>query len=76
MDDVPDIIEYLALVVERGGSDLHLCANSAPMVRLHGVLVPASEKILDMETCRELIYSIFTKTSAPDSRKSGNSTSR
>jgi len=28
---------------------------------LHGVLVPASEMILDMETCRELIYSIFTE---------------
>ena len=61
MDDSPDIIEYLALVVERGGSDLHLCANSAPMVRLHGDLVPASEKILNTETCRELIYSIFTE---------------
>jgi twitching motility protein PilT len=61
MDEVPDIIEFLALVVERGGSDLHLCANSAPMVRLHGELVPASDKILDMETCRELIYSIFTE---------------
>ena len=61
MDEVPDIIEFLALVVERGGSDLHLCAGSAPMVRLHGDLVPASDKILDMETSRDLIYSIFTE---------------
>ena len=61
MDEAPDIIEFLALVVERGGSDLHLCSNSAPMIRLHGDLVPASDKVLDMETCRELIYSIFTE---------------
>jgi twitching motility protein PilT len=28
---------------------------------LHGDLVPASEKVLDAEACRELIYSIFTE---------------
>jgi len=61
MEDTPDIIEFLALVVERGGSDLHLCAGSQPMLRLHGDLVPASDKVLDAETCRELIYSIFTE---------------
>jgi twitching motility protein PilT len=61
MDNEPDIIEFLALVVERGGSDLHLCAGSQPMLRLHGDLVPASEKVLDAETVRDLIYSIFTE---------------
>ncbi len=57
----PDIIDFLAVVVERGASDLHLCANSAPMMRLHGVLVPISDKIMDRGACRELIYSIFTE---------------
>jgi twitching motility protein PilT len=57
----PDIIEYLALVVERGASDLHLCAGSTAMMRLHGELAPASEAVLDAETCREMIYSIFTE---------------
>jgi twitching motility protein PilT len=61
METEPDIIEYLALVVERGASDLHLCAGSQPMARLHGVLVPVSDQVLDAETCRELIYSIFTE---------------
>lgn len=61
MENEPDIIEYLALTVERGGSDLHLCVGSQPMVRLHGDLVPVSETILDAETVRELIYSIFTE---------------
>ena len=59
--ETPDIIEYLTLTVERGGSDLHLCAGSQPMARLHGVLVPVSDDVLDAETCRELIYSIFTE---------------
>ena len=61
MENEPDIIDFLALTVERGGSDLHLCAAPQPMIRLHGDLVPASEQILDAETCRELIYSIFTE---------------
>lgn len=56
-----DIIQFLALTVERGGSDLHLCANSQPMMRLHGNLVPLSDEILSAEMCRELIYSIFTE---------------
>src|SRR5271156_3929803 len=61
MENEPDIIEYLALAVERGASDLHLCAGSAPMIRLHGNLVAISEQVMDAETCRELIYSIFTE---------------
>jgi len=61
MENEPDIIEFLALTVERGGSDLHLCAGSQAMIRLHGDLVPASDQVLDAETVRELIYSIFTE---------------
>jgi Tfp pilus assembly pilus retraction ATPase PilT len=52
MANETDIIEYLALAVERGGSDLHLCADSQPMMRLHGDLLPISDTILDTETCR------------------------
>lgn len=61
MENEPDIIEFLALTVERGGSDLHLCAGSPPMVRLHGDLVPVSDRVMDTAECRELIYSIFTE---------------
>ena len=61
MENEPDIIEFLALLVERGGSDLHLCAGSTPMIRLHGDLVPISDRVLETAECRELIYSIFTE---------------
>jgi twitching motility protein PilT len=57
----PDIIEYLQVAVERGASDLHLCAGSQVMIRLHGEMVPVTEEPLDTETCREIIYSIFTE---------------
>jgi twitching motility protein PilT len=61
MPDEPDIIEYLQLAVERGASDLHLCANSQVMIRLHGDIIPVTEQVLDTETVRELVYSIFTE---------------
>src|ERR1700722_10120718 len=56
-----DIIDLLAQAVARGASDLHLCADSAPMMRLHGVLIPLIDTVLDADACRELIYSIFTE---------------
>lgn len=61
MDNETDIIEYLMLTVEKGGSDLHLCAGSQPMIRLHGNLIAASDRVLSADECRELIYSIFTE---------------
>jgi twitching motility protein PilT len=61
MTEERDIIEYLTMAVERGASDLHLCAGSQVMIRLHGEMVPVSEGILDADTCREMIYSIFTE---------------
>ena len=35
-----DIVELLGQTVVRGASDLHLCAGSVPMVRMHGDLSP------------------------------------
>jgi len=56
-----DIVDLLGQTVARGASDLHLCAGSAPMVRVHGELVPIRSDEIDAETCRDLIYSIFTE---------------
>ena len=61
MERESDIIDFLALTVERGGSDLHLCVDSQPMIRLYGDLVPITDLVLDAETCREMVYSIFTE---------------
>jgi twitching motility protein PilT len=56
-----DIVELLGQTVVRGASDLHLCAGSPPMVRIYGDLAPIGVEVLDTESCRELIYSIFTE---------------
>jgi twitching motility protein PilT len=50
-----DLIEYLAMVVERGGSDLHLSVNAPPCMRLHGVLEALTDEILDQHDTRELV---------------------
>src|SRR5580658_1130928 len=56
-----DIVEYLGKAVAQGASDLHLCANSAPMIRKHGGLIELAEGVLNAEACRTLIYSILTE---------------
>ncbi len=52
--------ELLRLMVERGGSDLHISAGSAPRVRLDGRLqeVPNLE-VLGPEQTKKLVYSVL-----------------
>ncbi|MEI9997659.1 MAG: hypothetical protein WDO13_00025 [Verrucomicrobiota bacterium] len=76
MSDEPDIIEFLRQTVERGGSDLHLCAGSQAMVRLHGDLVPVSEQVLDSDTAASSSTASSRRASARASRRAGSSTSR
>lgn len=67
MDSMEELLErevtiedLLHLLVERGASDLHLKAGSAPMIRVDGELTPASYEILTPDTVRRLIESILT----------------
>jgi twitching motility protein PilT len=52
--------EWLAKVVESGGSDLHLVVGHPPVQRLHGELVEFAAPPLAAEETRELIRSICT----------------
>ena len=61
METQLDIVQLLTYAVERGASDLHVCAGSAAMMRLHGDLIPLTEGSFDAEACREMIFSIFTE---------------
>ena len=67
MDSMEELMErevtiedLMHLLVERGASDLHLKAGSAPMIRVDGELTPASYEILMPDTVRRLIESILT----------------
>lgn len=57
-----DLIEYLAMVTERGGSDLHLSAGAPPVARIHGVLSPLTEEILDSNDTREMILAVLKES--------------
>ena len=39
-----DLIDFLALVAERGASDLHLTVGAPPMLRVAGVIQPVTEE--------------------------------
>ncbi len=57
-----DLIEYLAMVTERGGSDLHISAGAPPTARIHGTLVALTDEILDQNDTRELILNVLKES--------------
>lgn len=57
-----DLIDYLTMVCEVGGSDLHLSAGAPPMVRLNGVLQPLVEDVLEPTACRDLVFGALKET--------------
>jgi len=50
-----DLIDYLAMICQLGGSDLHLSSGAPPMMRLNGIMQPLVQDVLDVEDCRELV---------------------
>lgn len=51
--------ELLQLLVERGGSDLHITAGAPPKVRIDGKLVSTEYDLLDAEASQKLVYSVL-----------------
>ncbi len=52
--------DLLALVVRKGGSDLHISANSPPRIRVDGVLIPVETEPLTPDDTRRLATSVLT----------------
>jgi twitching motility protein PilT len=52
--------ELLRKMIEHGGSDLHITTNSAPMVRVHGILRPLEYAELTPAETKQLAYSVLT----------------
>ncbi|MES2597787.1 MAG: PilT/PilU family type 4a pilus ATPase [Verrucomicrobiota bacterium] len=50
-----DLIEYLAMAMQSGASDLHLSPGAAPTMRLHGKMTPVTEEVMDAVDVRELV---------------------
>jgi twitching motility protein PilT len=52
--------DLLALMVRKGGSDLHLRVSSPPRIRVDGVLLPVDHPALSPEDTRRLATSVLT----------------
>jgi twitching motility protein PilT len=52
--------ELLLEAVERDASDLHVKANSPPLLRIYGELLPTDRPSLTPEQARELSFSVMT----------------
>jgi twitching motility protein PilT len=51
--------ELLNLMVQRGGSDLHLSVGSSPKIRIDGKLVDTEYEALMPEATKKLVYSVL-----------------
>ncbi len=52
--------ELLSLMVQRGGSDLHLSVGSPPKIRIDGRLVDTEHDLLTPEVTKKLVYSVLS----------------
>ncbi|WP_083441673.1 PilT/PilU family type 4a pilus ATPase [Nitriliruptor alkaliphilus] len=57
-----DLDDLLRILVERGGSDLHLTAGIPPMIRINGDLTPIEDQpVCKPDELQKLLYSIMTQ---------------
>ena len=52
------IDQFLRDMLDKGGSDLHLCIGQPVKYRVHGNIIPASEDILTPEFMEEMLKEI------------------
>jgi twitching motility protein PilT len=58
----PTVQDFLRLVAERGGTDLHISAESPPVMRLNGELRPLPFPPLSANDTKTLCYSVLTES--------------
>jgi twitching motility protein PilT len=62
LEDELHINDLLDLVIQWGGSDLHLTSGSPPVIRVHGELRPINElPVLNGSQIRQMIFSILAQ---------------
>ena len=55
---MPKIDEYLITMIDKGGSDLHLCSTLPPKIRVHGILEALPVPPIPADDMRELLHEI------------------
>ncbi len=61
MENPFDLVTLLSSTVAAGASDLHLSADSPPMVRINGGLAALGERAMTVDLCRDMINGILTE---------------
>jgi len=56
-----ELVDLLTRTVAAGASDLHLCADAPPMVRINGEITALEDRAVTVPGCRELITGILTE---------------
>lgn len=51
--------ELIEIMIQRGGSDLHISSGSPPKIRIDGKLVSTEHEMLIPEVAKKLVYSIL-----------------
>ncbi len=64
-----DLVDYLQLVLENDGSDLHITVGAPPQIRIHGVLHSMGEESLDGPLAKELIMATLKDTQRAELEK-------
>lgn len=62
MSEPKEIVDYLRMTTERGGSDLHLTVNAPPASRVDGVLEALEDFPLDAAQVRKLVLDSMNET--------------
>src|SRR3989338_1202368 len=58
---VPPLQELLKVMVDKGGSDLHITAGSPPRIRVHGKLLPLEQlSPLTAVDTKQMVYTVLT----------------
>lgn len=58
----PMLVDFIQLMREKGATDLHLTADSPPMLRLDSELFPVGTGPLTGDQVRQLVYGIMTES--------------
>jgi twitching motility protein PilT len=56
-----EIEELLKVLVEKGGSDLHLKFNRPPLMRIKGELIPSDLPVISKDGMKAMLYSTLTE---------------
>lgn len=56
-----DMLDYLKYLVEKEGSDLHICSGRKPHLRLNGELIETAFNVLPPDKVKTLVYSILNE---------------